>query len=90
MSDRTAAGFRAQDRVKADLLKGKRIVRAVPHAGWDVENKNTRRWVHSWRLHLDDGTVIAFLTEETDHGSGYGTDIVFERRHPCYRRQEGS
>jgi len=75
-----AADHRAEDRAVAAALEGRRIVRAVPHAGWDVENKNLRRWVHCWRLHLDDGTVVMFSTEETDHGSSYGTDIVLIRK----------
>jgi hypothetical protein len=76
----TARDERAIDRGKAERLKGRRIVKAVPHAGWDVENVRLRRWIHSWRLHLDDGTIVSFATEETDHGSSYGTNIIFLRR----------
>jgi hypothetical protein len=60
----------------AERLEGKRIVRAVPHAGWDSENKSLRQWIHGWVLHMNDGTVVYFQTEETSHGSSYGTHIV--------------
>lgn len=72
---RTAAQERVRDRDIADRLCGRTIVRAVPRAGWDVDSKALRRWVHSWELHLDDGSIARFLTEETD-GAEYGTDIV--------------
>lgn len=71
----TAAEERAKDRAKAERLRGRRIVRAVPHAGWDTDSKALRNWVHSWWLYLDDGSIVRFVTEETE-GSEYGTDIV--------------
>jgi len=74
-----AAFNRARDRDVAARLKGRSIVKAVPHAGWDSENKVLRNWVHSWHLHLDDGTVVVFLTEETN-GTEYGTDIILRRK----------
>jgi hypothetical protein len=69
-----AADERARDRSTAARLVGRTIVKAVPHAGWDSDRKALRNWIHSWQLHLDDGTVVSFLTEETDHGCDYGAE----------------
>jgi hypothetical protein len=71
---------RAMDRAVAARLEGRTIVRAVPHAGWDSDNKALRNWVHNWELHLDDGTRVRFVTEETEHGAEYGTHIVLEEK----------
>lgn len=75
----TAKEERDHDRAIAERLRGRTIVKAVPHAGWDSDIKSSRNWIHSWHLHLDDGSVVMFVTEETDHGSEYGTSIVIER-----------
>lgn len=72
----TAADERALDRRTAARLLGRRIVKAVANAGWDTDNKALRSWVHRWELHLDDGSVVRFGTEEMDQGCGYGTAIV--------------
>jgi hypothetical protein len=75
---RTANEERAFDRAMAARLVGRTIVRAVPHAGWDTDRKTNRSWIHNWVFHLDDGSTVRFVTEETDHGSEYGTDIIVE------------
>jgi len=67
---------RAADNAVADRLRGRRIVKAVPNAGWDSDRMALRRWIHSWELYLDDGSIARFVTEETDCGAAYGTDIV--------------
>lgn len=67
---------KALDRKVIERIVGRTIVEAVPNGEWDSDDRGTRHWIHNWHLHLDDGTVLKFVTEETDHGAGYGTDII--------------
>lgn len=59
---------------KAKRLKGRTIVKAEPRAFLDAAS-GRGRWCHDWRLTLDDGTTVIFVTEETETGE-YGTDLI--------------
>ena len=74
-------GERAADEAKIKRMVGRRIIKAEPCADVEGEHSNAV-WMHGWRLTLDDGTVLSFMTEEHPDGGEYGTDIVLSRRVP--------
>jgi hypothetical protein len=59
-------------REKVRRMVGRTIVKAEPRA----ERDEAGMWFHQWRLTLDDGTMLSFVTEETCEGVVYGTDII--------------
>jgi hypothetical protein len=78
----TIAAERAKDRAKIARLVGRTIVKADPQAAWEDDGANSV-WMHSWRLTLDDGTTVNFMTEEHPIGAEYGTDIcISDKRTP--------
>lgn len=54
-------------------IVGRRIVKAEAHAFLDGRGRNS--YAHQWKLTLDDGTRLAFITQETE-GADYGVLIV--------------
>ena len=69
----------------ADIKKrlvGRRIVAADARATYEGDpGSKDRRWMHDWKLRLDDGTIVYFVVEEHPLGAEYGIDIgVTEKR----------
>jgi hypothetical protein len=65
---------KAIDAAKVERIVGRRIVKAESNAAWE-EDGEYGCWMHAWRLTLDDGTTLTFMTEEHPIGAEYGTDI---------------
>lgn len=75
MSRRGVIAEKTKDAAKVAAVVGRRIVKAEPNGYWEEDGENSR-WMHAWRLTLDDGTVLTFMTEEHPEGAEYGTDML--------------